>query len=164
MYFLNAFFQRMFRLTYQIQKVRSARPRPLPLPTTSKNKKPAGHGPGKSIEKSERKSRRGEASQLNKKNGESQNLHSVSTSWHRPPTRKDREILNENFEHASDDCKKFWNHYVWNSTNFRWEPMRSRTPKGANAHRTTQYWESEVSALVPSHRRAESWTQTPSNF
>ena len=60
----------------------------------------------------ERKFRRGDAPKMNKNNGESQNSHSVSTSLHRPATRKNREILTENFEHASDDCKKFWNHYV----------------------------------------------------
>jgi len=74
--------------------------------TTIEKKQPAGHGPVKSIEKSERKFRRGDATKLNKKDGESQNSDSVSTSLHRPATRKNREILTENFEHASDDCKK----------------------------------------------------------
>ena len=108
------------------------------LVTTSEKGQPAGHGPGKSIEKFERKVRRGDASKLNKKNGESQNSNSVSTSLQRPATPKNREILNENCDHASDDCKNFRNHYVCNYTNFRWEPIRSRTPKGANAQWRTQ--------------------------
>ena len=74
--------------------------------TTSKKKEPAGHGGG-SIEKSDRKFRRGDATKLNKTNGESPNSHPVSTSLDRPATRKNREILNElEFELASDDCKK----------------------------------------------------------
>ena len=40
------------------------------------------------MEKFERNFRRGDASKLNKKNGESQNSNSVSTSLHRPATRK----------------------------------------------------------------------------
>ena len=44
---------------------------------------------------------------MNKKNGESPNSHSVSPSSHRPATRENREIVNGNFDHASDDCKGF---------------------------------------------------------
>ena len=77
------------------------------LVTTSEKKQPAGHGPVKSIKKFERKFCRGDASKLNKKNGESPNSQSVSPSSQRPATRKNGVILNENFDHASADCKEF---------------------------------------------------------
>ena len=56
------------------------KPKGKKLVTTSEKGQPAGHGPGKSIEKFDRKLRLGDATNLNKRNGESQNSHSVSTS------------------------------------------------------------------------------------
>ena len=50
--------------------------------TTSARGQPAGHEPGKSIEKFDRNFHLGDASNLGKKNGESQNSHSASPSSH----------------------------------------------------------------------------------
>ena len=59
---------------------------------TSEKGQPAGHGPGRSIEKYDRNFRLGDASNLNKRNGESQNSHSVSPSPHHKAKHKNREI------------------------------------------------------------------------
>ena len=124
------------------------------LVTTSEKGQPAGHGPGKSIEKFDRKFRLGDASNLNKRNGESQNSHSVSPSTHHTATHKNREI---------------WKSRTARRGRSRFSPSLNMAchveiERGLRKHRRTHYGESEVSAGVPSHRRAESWTQTSSNF
>ena len=53
---------------------------------------PAGHGPGKSIEKFGRKFRPGAASNLNKRNGDAQYSNSVIPSSHHTAAHKNREI------------------------------------------------------------------------
>ena len=85
-----------------------------------------------------RKFRRGGVSKLNKKNGESPNSHSVSPSSHRPATRENREIVNGNFDHASDDCKGFQESLCLQLYELSMGTYAIRTPKGANAHRRTQ--------------------------
>ena len=90
------------------------------------------------------------ASNLNMRNGESQNSHSVSTSSHHTATQKNREI--GNLERPAAAVLDARHRLIWRATsrsnaacgsieeriNFRWEPLRSRTPKGANAHRRTR--------------------------
>ena len=121
--------------------------------TTSEKEQPAGHGPGKSIEKVDRKFRLGDASKLNKRNGESQNSHSVSPASHHMAIQKNREI---------------WKSRTAQRGRSRFSPSLNvachvESERGLRKHRRTHYGESEVSAPVPSHRRAESWTETPSN-
>ena len=125
------------------------------LVTKSEKGQPAGHGPGKSIEKFDTKFRQGDAANLNKRNGESQNSDSVSTSSHHTATQKnDREN---------------WKSRTARRGRSRFSPSLNMAchveiERGLRKHRRTHYGESKVSAGVPSHRRAESWTQTSSYF
>ena len=122
--------------------------------TTSEKEQPAGHGPGRSIENFNRKLRRGAASNLDKRNGEAQNSNSVSPSSHHTAAHKNREIW------KSRTARRGRSRFS-SSCNMACHVENER---GLRKHRRTHYGESEVSAGVPSHRRAESWTQTSSNF
>ena len=121
---------------------------------TSEVEQPAGHGPGKSIKSFDRKLRRGAASNLDKRNGEVQNSNSVSPSSHHTAAHKNREI---------------WKSRTARRGRSRISPSFNMAchveiERGLRKHQRTHYGESEVSAGVPSHRRAESWTQTSSYF
>ena len=104
--------------------------------TTSEKEQPAGHGPGKSIEKFDRKLRLGDASNLNKRNGESQNSHSVSPSPHHKAKHKNREI---------------WKSRTARRGRSRFSPSLNMAchveiERGLRKHRRTHYGESEVSS------------------
>ena len=109
---------------------------------------------GKSLEKLVRKFRLGAASNLNKRNGEAQNMNSVIPSSQHTAAHKNREI---------------WKSRTARRGRSRFSPSFNmachvENERGLRKHQRTHYGESEMSAGVPSHRRAESWTQTSSNF